>query len=102
MLLDLILDLLIVGDLLVFRSDPPLPEVFQMSCMMPSAHLRPREFRLDLDPTISKTLSSSDSDDRVTLADLVKGKTGGVESSAREESPCDTSGVNLAKGRQLA
>ena len=58
-----------------------------MSCMMPSAHLRPREFRLDLDPTISETLSSSDSDDRVTLAELVKGKIGGVESLVREVSP---------------
>jgi len=39
-----------------------------------------------LDPTISKTLSSSDSDDRVTLAELVKGKMGGVESLVREGS----------------
>ena len=79
-----------------------MPEVHWPSHMMPSAHLRSHDFSPDLDPTVSETLSSSDSDDRVTLADLVKGKTGGVESSAREESPCDTSGVNLAKGRQLA
>ena len=39
-----------------------------------------------MDPTISKTLSSSDSDDRVTLAELVKGKMGGVESLVREGS----------------
>ena len=79
-----------------------MPEVHWPSHMMSSAHLRSHDFSPDLDPTVSETLSSFDSDDRVTLADLVKGKTGGVESSAREESPCDTSGVNLAKGRQLA
>ena len=68
-----------------------------MSCMMPSAHLRPREFRLDLDPTISKTLSSSDSDDRVTLAELVKGKTGGIQSKLREGSPEPEVGTSCSK-----
>ena len=41
---------------------------------MPSAHLRPHDYRPDLDPTVSENLSSSDSDDRVPLAELVKGK----------------------------
>ena len=68
-----------------------------MSSMMPSAHLRPREFRLDLDPTISKTLSSSDSDDRVTLAELVKGKTGGIQSMLREGSPEPEVGISCPK-----
>jgi hypothetical protein len=68
-----------------------------MSCMMPSAHLRPREFRLDLDPTISKTLSSSDSDDRVTLTELVKGKTGGIQSMLREGSPELEVGISCPK-----
>ena len=53
---------------------------------MPSAHLRPHDYRPDLDPTILETLSSSDSDDRATLADLMKGKTGGVELFPREGS----------------
>ena len=56
-----------------------MPEVFRPSHMTPSAHLRPHEFRPDLDLDVSKTLSSSDSDDRATLADLMKGKMGGVE-----------------------
>ena len=60
---------------MVLRSDPPLPEVHRPSHMMPSAHLWPHDVSPDLDPTVSETLSSSDSDDRVTLADLVKGKT---------------------------
>ena len=54
--------------------------------MTPSAHLRPHEYRPDLDPTISETLSSSDSDDRVPLAELVKAKTGGVGSFSHEGS----------------
>jgi len=64
-----------------------LPEVFRPSHMTPSAHLRPHEFKPDLDPDVSETLSSSDSDDRFTLAELVKGKIGGVESLVREVSP---------------
>ena len=53
---------------------------------MHRAHLQPHDYWPDLDPTISETLSSSDSDDRATLADLMKGKTGGVELLAREGS----------------
>ena len=53
---------------------------------MPSAHLWPHDYWPDLDPTVSETLSSSDSDDRATLADLMKGKMGGVELLAREGS----------------
>ena len=53
---------------------------------MPSAHLRPHDYRPDLDPIVSEALSSSDSDDRVALADLLKGKMGGVKPLAREGS----------------
>ena len=59
---------------MIFWSDPPLPEVHRPRHMTPSAHLRPHDYRPDLDPTVSETLSSSDSDDRVPLAELVKGK----------------------------
>ena len=51
---------------------------------MPSAHLQPHDYRPDLYPTVLETLSSSDSDDRATLADLMKGKTRGLELLARE------------------
>ena len=64
-----------------------MPEVFRPNHMTPSAHLQPHEFRPNLDPDVSETLSSSDSDDRVTLAELMKGKTGGVESLDCEGSP---------------
>jgi hypothetical protein len=53
---------------------------------MPSAHLQPHDYRPDLDPTISEALSSSDSNDRVPFAELVKGKSGGVGSLSREGS----------------
>ena len=53
---------------------------------MPSADLQPDDCRSDLDPTVSEILSSSDSDDRATLADLMKGKTGGAELLAHEGS----------------
>ena len=64
---------------------------------MPSAHLRPHDYRPDLDPTILETLSSSDSDDRGTLADLMKGKTGGVELLAREGSPGPEADISCPK-----
>ena len=64
---------------------------------MPSAHLRPHDYRPDLDPTVSETLSSSDSDDRATFSDLMKGKTGGVEFLAREGSPGPEAGISFPK-----
>ena len=64
---------------------------------MPSAHLQHHDYRSDLDPTISETLSSSNSDDRATLADLMKGKTGGVELLAREGSPGPEAGISYPK-----
>ena len=64
---------------------------------MPSAHLRPHDYRPDLDPIVSEALSSSDSDDRATLADLMKGKMGGVELLAREESPGPEAGISCPK-----
>jgi hypothetical protein len=82
---------------LIFRSDPPLPEVHRLSHMTPSAHLRPHEYRPDLDPTISETLSSSDSDDRVPLIGLVKGKTGGVGSFSRDGSTGPEAGTSCPK-----
>ena len=64
---------------------------------MPSAHLQPHDYRPDLDPIISETLSSSNSDDRATLADLMKGKMGGVKVLAREESPGPEVGASCPK-----
>ena len=74
-----------------------MPEVYRPSHMTPSAHLRPHEHRPDLDPNVSESLSSSDSDDRVTLADLVKGKAGGVKSLAPEGSPGPEVGTSYPK-----
>jgi len=74
-----------------------LPEVHRPSHMMPSAHLQSRDNRPDLDPTASETLSSSDSDDHAALADLMKGKTGGVEPLAREGSPGPEVGTSCPK-----
>ena len=74
-----------------------MPEVHRPSHMMPSAHLQHHDYRSDLDPTISETLSSSNSDDRATLADLMKGKTGGVELLAREGSPGPEAGISCPK-----
>jgi len=65
--------------------------------MTPSAHLRPHDYRPDLDPTVLETLSSSDSDDRATLADLMKGKTGGVNPLAREGRPGPEAGTSCPK-----
>ena len=64
---------------------------------MPSAHLRPHEYRPNLDPTVSETLSSSDSDDRVPLAELVKGKMGGLGSLSREGSQGLEAGTTCPK-----
>ena len=74
-----------------------MPEVHRPSHMVPNAHLRPHDHRPDLDPTISETLSSSDSDDHLTLADLVRGKMGRVESLAREGSPGPEAGTICPK-----
>ena len=69
---------------------------------MPSAHLWPHDYRPDLDPTVSETLSSSDSDDRATLADLMKGKMGGVDPLAREGSPGPEAGTSCPKKPRTA
>ena len=74
-----------------------MPEVHRPSHMIPSAHLWPHDYRPDLDPTVSETLSSSDSDDRATIADLMKGKTGGVELLAREGSLGPEAGISCPK-----
>ena len=74
-----------------------MPEVHRPSHMTPSAHLQPRDYRPDLDPTASETLSSPDSDDRAALADQMKGKTGGVEPLAREGSPGPEVGTSCPK-----
>ena len=82
---------------MIFRSDPPLPEVHRPRHMTPSAHLRPHDYRPDLDPTVSETLSSSDSDDRVPLAEVVKGKMGGLGSLSREGSQGLEAGTTCPK-----
>lgn len=74
-----------------------MPEVHRPRHMTPSAHLRPHDYRPDLDPTVLETLSSSDSDDRATLADLMKGKTGGVNPLAREGRPGPEAGTSCPK-----
>ena len=74
-----------------------MPEIHRPSPMTPSAHLRPHDYRPDLDPTVLETLSSSDSNDRATLADLMKGKTGGVDPLAREGSPGPEAGTSCPK-----
>ena len=74
-----------------------MPEVHWPSHMTPRAHLQSHDYRPDLDPTVSETLSSSDSDNRATLADLMKGKTGGVELLAREGSPGPKAGISCPK-----
>ena len=81
----------------MFWSDPLLPEVHRPSHMMPSAHLRSHDYRSDLDPIVSKTLSSSDSDDRVPFSGLVKGKMGAVGSLSREGSPRPEAGASCPK-----
>ena len=81
----------------MYRSDPPFVEVHRPDYMTPSAHLRPHEYRPDLDPNVSESLSGSNSDDRVTLADLVKGKAGGVKSLAPEGSPGPEVGTSYPK-----
>ena len=82
---------------MIFRSNPPLPEVHRPSHMTPSAHLGPQEHRPDLDLTVSEALSSSDFDDRVPLAKLVRGKMGGVESFSREGSLGPKAGTSCPK-----
>ena len=82
---------------MIFWSDPPLPEVHRSSHMTPSAHLRTHEYRPDLDPTVSEALSSSDSDDRVPLAEMVKGKMGGLGSLSRDGSPGPEAGTSCPK-----
>jgi len=79
-----------------------LLEVHRPSHMMPSAHLRPHDYRPNLDPTVSETLLSSDSDDRATLADLMKGKTGGVDPLARDGSPGPEAGTSCPKKPRTA
>ena len=74
-----------------------MPEVHWPSHMTPRAHLQSHDYRPDLDPTVSETLSSSDSDNRATLADLMKGKTGGVELLACEWSPGPEAGISCPK-----
>ena len=79
---------------MIYQRDHLLPEIHRPSHMTPSAHLQPHDYRPDLDPTVSETLSSSDSDDRAILANLMKGKTGGVELLAREGSPGPEAGIS--------
>ena len=74
-----------------------MPEVHRPSHMMPSAHLQPHYYRSDLDPTVLETLSSSDSDDHATLADLMKGKTGGVGLLAPEGSQGPEASISCPK-----
>ena len=82
---------------MVYQSDPSLLEVHRLCHMMPSTHLQPHDYRPDLDPTVSEALSSSNSDDRASLPDLMKGKTGGVELLARQGSPVPEAAISCPK-----
>ena len=73
-------------DLEVFQSDPLMPNVWRPDHLTPG--FRQRHGVADQDQQ-EEELSDSDADDRVTLVDRLKGKTGGAESSTREESPDD-------------
>ena len=53
---------------------------------MPSAHQPSHVIRPDIDPDVTEDLLDSDSDDRTTLADIMKGKTD-VDSNTRSGSP---------------
>ena len=87
---------------MVYWNDPPLLEVHRPSYMTLSAHLRPHDYRPDLDPTVSETLSSSDSDDRATLVDQMKGKMGGDDPLAREGSLGPEAGTSCPKKPRTA
>ena len=82
---------------MIYWSDALLPKVHRPSHMTPSAHLQPHDYRPNLDPTVSETLSSSDFDDHATLAELIKGKTGGVGFLARQGSPGPEVGTSCPK-----
>jgi len=82
---------------LIYQSDHPLPKIHRPSHMTPSAHLQPHDYRPDLDPTVSEALSSSNSDDRASLPDLMKGKMGGVELLARKGSPGPEAAISCPK-----
>ena len=81
------------SDLLVFRSDFPLPEVPRLLHQTPSSH---RPF-VDSHPDPAKLddLTDKDSDGGATLAEDVKGKA--VESLDREESPEPEAGTSCPK-----
>ena len=81
------------SDLLVFRSDFPLPEVPRLLHQTPSSH---RPF-VDShpDPAELDDLTDEDSDGGATLAEDVKGKA--VKSLDQEESPEPKVGTSCPK-----
>ena len=85
------------NDLLVFRSDAPLPEVFHPVHQTPSSH---RPF-IDShpDPVDLAALLDIDSDDDATFEEDVKGKAGAVESLNRERSPEPQAALVVPKSR---
>ena len=82
-------------DLLVFRSYPPLPEIFWPFNQRPSSQQPACVSHPDLD--VLETLSDADSDDHATLAEYLKGKMGGGESFDREGSPKDEAATSCPK-----
>jgi hypothetical protein len=68
-----------------------MPEIRRPSHLMPSAHQLPRNYQADRDP-IAEESSNSDADDRTTLAEILKGKVRGA----------DSSGCSTALGEELA
>ena len=63
---------------------------------MPSAHQPSRVLRPDIDPDVTEDLLDSDSDDRTTLADIMKGKTG-VDANTRSGSPDEEAATSCPK-----
>ena len=57
-------------------------EILWPGHLMPSSHQPQGNYQADRDP-IPEESSNSDADDRATLAEILKGKAGGAESSGR-------------------
>ena len=68
-------------DIDVFQSSPPMLDVVRPRHLMPSAHQPQRNYHADQD-TILEESTDSDANDRVTLAEIMKGKAGGAETSS--------------------
>ena len=86
----------LLNELLVFRSDAPLPQIFRLLHQMPSSQQSAIDSHLD--PADLAALSDIDSDDDdATLAVGVMGKAGDVGSLDRDRSPEPEAGTTCPK-----